>query len=68
MLLGATNEKTVVLPLGPLNSFHVVPAIWGLAMGVEPVWEMGPAPPRAASQIMISYVLSAPAEGANQRS
>ena len=27
----------------------------------EPVLEMGPAPPRAASQIMISYALDPPA-------
>jgi len=33
-----------------------VPAIVGVATG-EPVEDIGPAPPKAASQIMISYSL-----------
>lgn len=45
MLEGATKEKTVVSPLGPLNSFQVVPAMVGVARGVVPVDEIGAAPP-----------------------
>ena len=30
----ATKEKTVVLPFGPLNRFHLVPAIVVVATGV----------------------------------
>jgi hypothetical protein len=52
--LWATNEYTVVAPLGPEKRFHACPPIVGVSMGVEPVVEMGPAPPMAASQTMIS--------------
>lgn len=65
---GATKENTVVSPLGPLNSFHFVPAIVGVARGVLPVDEIGPAPPYEPTQIIISYALLAPTEGASQRS
>ena len=53
--LVATKENTVVEPLGPLKSFHVTPPMVGVAIG-EPVLEIGPAPPKAASHTMISYV------------
>ena len=49
----ATKLKTVVLPFGPLYSLNVVPPIFGVAIG-EPVEEIGPAPPSAASQTMTS--------------
>jgi hypothetical protein len=52
--LVATKLYTVIEPFGPLNSFQLIPAIVGVAIG-EPVLEIGPAPPRAASHIMISY-------------
>jgi hypothetical protein len=52
----ATKLKTVVSPLGPLYKSQVVPAMVGVAT-VLPVEEMGPAPPMASSQIMISYSL-----------
>ena len=52
--LTATNEKTVVCPLGPLYSLNCLPATVTVAIAL-PVEEMGPAPPRAESQIMISY-------------
>jgi hypothetical protein len=52
--LCATKEKTVVSPLGPLKRFQVDPAMVGVDTG-DPVDDIGPAPPRAASQIMISY-------------
>jgi hypothetical protein len=42
--------------LGPENRFQVIPLIVGVAIA-EPVDEIGPAPPRAANQIMISYSL-----------
>lgn len=54
-------------PLGPEYNFQEDPAIVTVAMA-DPVLEMGPAPPYAASQIMISYWLFAPTEGASQRS
>ncbi len=47
----------MVEPFGPLYSLKVTPAIVGVATG-DPVLEIGPAPPRAASQIMISYSLA----------
>jgi hypothetical protein len=68
MLDGATKEKTVVSPFGPLKSFQVVPAMVGVARGVVPVEDIGPAPPYDPSQIMISYLLLAPTDGASQRS
>jgi hypothetical protein len=54
--LSATKEYTVVEPFGPLYSLNVTPPIVGVATG-DPELEMGPAPPRAASQTMISYWL-----------
>lgn len=50
----ATNEKTFMLPLGPFHSFQVAPSRVTVAMAL-PVDEMGPAPPKAPNQIMISY-------------
>ena len=44
-------------PLGPEKSFHEMPLMVGVAIG-EPVEEMGPAPPSAASHIMISNSLA----------
>ena len=52
--LDATKLKTVCTPLLPLYSFQLTPPIVGVAI-VLPVEEMGPAPPSALSQIMISY-------------
>jgi hypothetical protein len=54
--LSATKEYTVVEPFGPLYSLNLTPPIVGVAAG-DPVLEIGPAPPRAASQTMISYWL-----------
>lgn len=82
--LCATNEKTVIAPLGPEYRFHFTPAIVGVAT-TEPVEEMGlcgvkqgepfkwrsktyPAPPKAASQIMISYEAEPVAEEEVKRS
>lgn len=53
---GATKLNTVCAPFEPVKTFQVDPSIVGVAMGVEPELEIGPAPPSAASQIMISYV------------
>ena len=47
----------MVLPLGPEKSFQDLPPIVGVAIG-EPVEEIGPAPPSAANQIIISYSLA----------
>lgn len=44
----------MVTPLGPENRFHACPPMVGVSIGVEPVVEMGPAPPMAASHTMIS--------------
>jgi len=52
--LWATKLYTVMAPFGPENRFQVTPSMVGVAMG-EPVLEMGPAPPSAASQTIISY-------------
>lgn len=41
-------------PFGPLYSFQLTLLMVTVAMA-EPVLEIGPAPPRAASQIIISY-------------
>jgi len=49
-----TKLYTVMAPFLPLYSFQLWPATVGVATG-EPVLEIGPAPPRAASQTMISY-------------
>lgn len=53
----ATNEYTVVSPLAPVYRLNEVSAMVVVATA-EPVLEMGPAPPRAASQIIISNSLS----------
>lgn len=50
----ATKLNTCMSPLYPSYKSQVVPAIVGVAT-VLPVEEMGPAPPRASSQTMISY-------------
>lgn len=50
----ATKLNTCVSPLYPSYKSQVVPAMVGVAT-VLPVEEMGPAPPRASSQTMISY-------------
>jgi hypothetical protein len=52
--LVATKLYTVVEPFGPENSFQLTPSMVTVATA-EPVLEMGPAPPSAASQIIISY-------------
>jgi hypothetical protein len=52
----ATKLYTVVAPFGPEYSFHDTPLIVGVATG-EPVEEIGPAPPRAANQTIISNSL-----------
>jgi hypothetical protein len=56
--LWATKEYTVVAPFGPEKRFHAWPPMVGVSIGVEPVVEMGPAPPMAASQTMISNSLA----------
>jgi hypothetical protein len=50
----ATKLKTVIWLFWPCHRFHDAPARVTVAMD-EPVELMGPAPPRALSQIMISY-------------
>lgn len=65
--LAATKLYTVVEPLGPLYSFQLTPEIVGVEMG-EPVLDIGPAPPMAASQIMISYSFEPLAEDEVKRS
>jgi len=50
-----------VEPFSPLYSLKLTPPIVGVATG-EPVLEIGPAPPSAASQIMISYSLEPDAD------
>lgn len=57
----ATKLKTVQEVFGPLKRSQVVPAISTVATGL-PVLLIGPAPPRAASQIMISYAPEPPGE------
>jgi len=52
--LVATKLNTIVEPFFPEYSFQLTPSIVTVATA-EPVLEMGPAPPNAASQIMISY-------------
>lgn len=46
--VAATNENTFIEPLNPWYRRHETPAIVTVAIG-EPVLEMGPAPPYAAS-------------------
>ncbi len=60
--LVATKLKTVMEPFGPLKRLNVCPPIFGTAIGVEPVVEIGPAPPRAESQIITSNWALPPAE------
>lgn len=50
----ATKLYTVISPLGPSYRLKLTPPMVVVAMA-EPVEEMGPAPPSAASQTMISY-------------
>lgn len=57
----ATKLKTVQEEFGPLKRSQVVPAISTVATGL-PVLLIGPAPPRAATQIMISYAPGPPGE------
>jgi hypothetical protein len=52
--LETTKLYRVVSPFGPEYSFQPTPSMVGVAIG-EPVLEMGPAPPSAVSQTMISY-------------
>ncbi|GMF14101.1 unnamed protein product [Phytophthora lilii] len=52
-----TNEYTVVSPFTPLYRLNSVPAMVVVAIA-EPVLEIGPAPPIAANQIIISNSLS----------
>lgn len=59
--LDATKLYTFVEPFSPENSFQLTPSMVGVAIG-EPVLEMGPAPPSAVSQIIISYSLEPLAE------
>ena len=54
--LEATKLYTFVEPFIPENSFQLTPSMVVVAIG-EPVLEMGPAPPSAASQIITSYSL-----------
>lgn len=54
--LAATKLKTVVSPFNPLYKLQLTLARVTVATAL-PVEEMGPAPPSAASQIMISYSL-----------
>jgi hypothetical protein len=58
--LVATKLKTCMFPFKPEYSDQVTPATVGVAMAL-PVDEMGPAPPRASSQIMTSYSSDPPA-------
>ena len=58
--LEATKLNTLVLPLYPEYSLKLTLSIVTVATA-EPVLEIGPAPPMAASQIMISYSLDPPA-------
>lgn len=53
----ATKLYTVMLPFFPEYKLHFTPAMVVVATG-DPVEEIGPAPPSAASQTMISYSLS----------
>jgi hypothetical protein len=59
--LSATKLYTVVSPFGPENNFQVMPPMLGVETG-EPVLEIGPAPPSAASQTIISYSFEPPEE------
>lgn len=52
--LEATKLNTFIAPLFPENSFQLTPAMEGVETG-DPVLEIGPAPPSAVSQIIISY-------------
>jgi len=58
--LVATKLNTLVLPLYPEYNLKLTLSMVTVATA-EPVLEMGPAPPRAASQIIISYSLDPPA-------
>lgn len=57
--LTATKLNTRVLPLYPEYSLKLTLSIVTVATA-EPVLEIGPAPPMAASQTMISYSLEPP--------
>lgn len=57
----------MVSPFSPEYKLNSVPAMVVVAIA-EPVEEIGPAPPMAANQIMISYSLVPPAVEAVKRS
>jgi hypothetical protein len=57
----------VVSPFGPEYNLKEDPAMVAVAIG-DPVEEIGPAPPRAANQIMISNSLVPPAVDAVNKS
>lgn len=56
----ATNEYTVVLPLGPETRSHEYPTRVTVAIGVLPVVGLGPAQPDAPSQTTIFKALVPP--------
>lgn len=71
--LAGKNEYTSLTPLLPLYNFQLYPANVTVATGVgfpeaSYVAEIGPAPPYAASQTMISFSLEPVAEEEVKRS